>query len=168
MDTTKSITLLTFGIIAIAISMLIIKWITNKLKSKSNVDHTLNISLNIWIGFLVLAYFIILGKSLVLLNEGIDNILNSAKTNILWKIVQTSSVFWGLTLVWFFVWYFISGYLTLLLLNTKSDSIEADRDNWSYFLTRGIILVGAVFVITPVFEILLRIFIPSIEIPFYH
>ena len=168
MDTTKSIALLTFSIIAIAISMLIIKWLTNKLKSKSNPDHTLNISLNIWIGFLVLAYFIILGKSLVLLNEGVDIILNSAITNILWKIVQTSSIFWGLTLVWFFVWHFISGYLTLLLLNTKSDSIEVDRNNWSYFLTRGIILAGSVFVVTPVFEILLRIFIPAIEIPFYH
>ena len=52
-------------------------------------------------------------------------------------------------------------------IDTAAD-YEMESDNYSYFLIKGILLIGLILSFMPVYEIILSAFIPSVQIPFYH
>jgi hypothetical protein len=98
----------------------------------------------------------------------LDNIYKNILDNLYGQLIETTSLFIGLSAVWFLILYFISNLLSVTIVGKRKNMNEIESDNVSYFLIKGILIIGFVFCLSPVFEIILRRFIPSIEIPFYH
>ena len=74
----------------------------------------------------------------------------------------------GLGVVWFVVWFYIANLLAVIIVGKRIDSNEMEADNRSYFLIKGFLVIGFMLCLLPIFETLLRVFMPSVEIPFYH
>ena len=168
MNTSKTIALTIAGLVAIAIVLLIIQLLLKKLKPKSEIDGRLKLSYGIWFVTLFIAASIVNSKTISVLSEAIDNIYKMNIPNMLGESAKATSLFIGLGVVWFVVWFYIANLLAVIIVGKRIDSNEMESDNRSYFLIKGFLVIGFMLCLLPIFETLLRVFMPSIEIPFYH
>lgn len=167
MDTTKIITLTVIGIIAIAISLTITQLFLRKAKSKSENEGKINLAYGVLFLTWVVAFSILNLKSLSILNEYTDTIYKTNSANPLVDITKTSVLFIGLTNFWLILWYFITKAFSILISGKRTDVNEIENNHYTYFLMKGIVFIGFVYCLMPVFEMLLRTFLPTIEIPYY-
>jgi len=168
MNTSKTIALTTSAVIAIAIMLFIIQLLVRKLKLKSEQDGKLKTSYGVWFACLSIEALIVTGETINLLSTAFDNIYKNISNNLLGQLVKTGSLFIGLCALWFLLWYFIGNLLSVTIVGKRKNENEIEANNVSYFLIKGILIIGFIFCLSPVFEIILRNFIPSIQIPFYH
>lgn len=168
MDTTKTIILSIAALIALAIIVLIIRVLLRKAKNKNAEDGRIKLSWWIWFAGLFLSGSLITAKAISIFSEAVDNIYKINSTKAILESFKTGSLFIGLSIVWLLLWYFIVNTLSVLITGKRNEANEIDSDNYSFFLVRGILLIGFTICLLPVFEIILRAFIPSVQIPFYH
>jgi hypothetical protein len=168
MNAQKTIILIFAGIVSIAISLLIIQLLMKKFKQKIGNNGELNKSFTIYFSILFLAFSFVQIKSITIMSEAVDNIYKIQSTNVVLEIFKTTSIFIGMSSLWYLLWYFISNIFTIIVTGNRKDLIEFEKDNYSYFLIKGFILIGVILSLSPILESFLRFFIPSIQIPFYH
>ena len=168
MNTSKTIALTISAIITIAIMLFIIQLLLRKLKPKSEQEGRLKTSYGVWFTCLFIGASIVTGETINLLSIALDNIYKNISNNIFGQLVKTGSLFIGLSALWFLLWYFISNLLSVTIVGKRKNENELEANNVSYFLIKGILIIGFIFCLSSVFEIILRSLIPSIEIPFYH
>lgn len=168
MDTTKIITLTSFGITAFAISLTVIQLIIRKEKTKSENEGKIRLAYGILFATWVVAFTFLNFKSLSILNEFIDTISKLNVNNPLTDIVKTSVIFIGLMNVWLILWHFITNVFSILFLGKRKDIHEVENNNYVYFLVKGIVFISFIYSTMTIYENLLRFFLPNIEIPFYH
>jgi hypothetical protein len=168
MNTSKIIALTISAIIAVAIMLFIIQLLLRKLKPKSEQEDKLNTSYGIWFSSLFIGASIVIGEAISLLSIALDNIYKNTSQNLLIEIVKTTSLFIGISVLWFLLWYFMSNLLSVTIVGKRKSQNEVEVNNISYFLIKGILVIGFIFCLSSVFEIILRNLIPSIQIPFYH
>lgn len=101
------------------------------------------------------------------MSEYIDTVYKTNSANHLAEIAKTSVLFIGLTNVWLILWYFITQAFSLLIAGKRTDVNEIENNHYTYFLMKGIVFIGFIYCLMPVFEMLLRTFLPTIEIPYY-
>lgn len=168
MNTQKTVILIIVGIIAVAISVLIIQLLLKKAKLKAEVNGTLNKSFAIYFSMLFLSTSVIQIKSISILSEAVDNIFKLKIEGAVFEVLKTSSIYTGISSLWFLLWYFVANVFAVISIGKRDDLIEIEKDNYTYFLIKGIILFGTIISLSSIFEMLLKFFIPSIQIPFYH
>jgi len=168
MNTTSEILLIICCIITIAMGIFIVQILLRKLRLKSESETKIKISYGIWIMSLFVAYCINTAKTIEILNEAYDTIMKVNQSDALSKILQTSSVFIGLNILWFIIWYSLSNVLSTILIGKRNIIKEMEQDNISYFLIRGVILVGVIISFLILYESILRVFLPNIKVPFYY
>jgi hypothetical protein len=83
------------------------------------------------------------------------------------EIAKTSVLFIGLTNTWLIIWYYITKALSVLFTGKRNEVNEIESNNYVYFVSKGVVFIGFVYSLMPVFEDVLRIFFPIIEIPYY-
>lgn len=168
MNTSKTITLAIAGLVAIAIVLLVIQLLLKKMKLKSEIDGRLKLSYGIWFVTLFIAASIVNSKSISILSEAMDNIYKMNTQKILTESIKAISLFIGLSVVWFVIGVYVANFLVVIIVGKRKDSNEMEADNYSYFIIKGFLVIGIVFSLLPIFETLLRAFITSVQLPFYH
>lgn len=168
MSTPKTIELTIVGIVAIIITLLTIQMLLRKLKMKSEQEGLLKNSFGVWFATLFIAATITMGRTIAILGEAIDNIYKNILKNILGEVAKTATLYIGLSVFWFIILFFIGNFLSRTIFGDRNDENEIESDNVSYFLIKGILIIGFNVCLLPVFEILLRTFMPNVQIPFYH
>lgn len=167
MDTTKIITLTVIGIIAMAISLTVTQLFLRKAKTKSENEGKINLAYGILFLGWVITFSLLNMKALSIMNEYIDTVYKTNSANHLADIAKSSVLFIGLTNVWLILWYFITQAFSLLIAGKRKDVNEIENNHYTYFLMKGIVFIGFISCLMPVFEMLLRTFLPTIEIPYY-
>jgi hypothetical protein len=168
MNTSKTTALIITGLITIAIVLFIIQLLLRKLRRRSELNNKLKLSYGIWFSALFIAAVLVTAKSIVVLVESIDNVYKINFINPVAEIAKATSLFTGLSAVWFLIWYFIANLLSVLITGNRNEVNEMEADNYVYFLIKGILFIGYILCLLPIFETLLRAFMPSVELPFYH
>jgi hypothetical protein len=168
METIKEIILLVLCIIVLAMGYLSIRLLLQKFKFITESDNKTKVSYGLWLAVLIITYSVNSTKTIGLLVEAFDTISKLNVGNLYLQMFQTSAIFIGLNIVWFIVWYFFSDLLLMIVLGKRHIIKELENDNISYFLVRGAILFGIVLSFLSVYETLLRVFLPTINVPFYH
>lgn len=168
MNTPKTISLAIAGLIAIVISLLVIQLLLKKSKSKSETDGKLKTSYGIWFITLFVAISIVNYKMISILSEAIDNIYKMNTSNIIKETAKATSLFIGLGAVWFVVWFYIANVFAIIIVGKRTEVKEMESDNHSYFLVKGILVIGFILSLLPIFETFLKLFMPSVDMPFYH
>lgn len=168
MNTTKLITLALIAIISLAISLLTTQFVFKKIKATSESQEKFNLAFGVFFTSWVISFSMLNQKIVVILNEFIDLVYKTASTGQLITIVKSSILFIGLSNCWLLVCYFLTRVVSDLIAGKRTLINEIESNHYVYFLMYGFVFVSFVFSSIPIFEIILRIFLPNIEIPFYH
>ena len=166
MNTTNLIITALVGIIAIALFVLAIQFLSKKINFEE--EGKLKTAFAVWISFSIASFTLLLSSALKAVSGAIEVILGIAKTENTLPVIEKVALFIGFTFMWFVETYFITQFITAILLGKRTDSIEIDRNNYNYFIIKGIILMAFTFAFLSVFENFLRMFSPVVETPFYH
>jgi len=168
MNTIKIIILTVTGIVVVAIMLLVIQLLLRKVKLKSETDFKIKSSYGIWFASLFIAATVLTLKTVSYLSEAIDNIYKIASLNRTTEILKIISLYIGLSVIWFFLCYIVAKVFSAIIVGVKNEQEEMGLDNVHYFLIRGITTIGLTFSLSTILEIILRIFMPNIQIPLYH
>lgn len=164
----KTISLIIIIVIGIAINLTIIKLLLSKLY-KNVDDNTFNkSSFIIEFTSLFIASSIVFSKSIYAANEAIDTILKLRLNNAFFETIKVSAVYFGLNILWLLFLYFISIPLSSIVIGNRTQKTEMDNNNHSFFIVKGLILLGLVIISLSLQESICRIFIPSISTPIFH
>lgn len=167
MDITKTITLTSVSIIAFAISLTVTQLLIRKEKTKSESEGKILLAYGILFSSWVICFSLLNFKTLSVLNEFADTIYKVNTANPLTEIAKTSVLFIGLTNTWLIIWYYTTKALSVLFSGKRNEVNEIESNNYVYFVLKGIVFIGFVYSLMPVFEVVLRTFFPNIEIPYY-
>lgn len=167
MDIKKIITLSIIGIIAFAISLVVTKWFIRKERLKSEESGKILLAYGVLFSSWVISFSILNLKMLSTMDEFIDIIIKINNENPILVIAKTSILLIGITNVWLVFSHFITKALSILIASKRIDVIEIETNNFVYFVLKGIVFIGSVYSLMPVFESILRTILPNIEIPYY-
>lgn len=165
---TKLIILLVASLVGLFVMIFIIQFLLRKSRSKTITEGKLTSSFGILFTTLFISAAIITAKSINLFAEALDNIYKIQPDKLIIESTKTGLIFIGLTGLWFIIWYLIVKVLSVYVTGKRSDEKEFESDNYAYFLVRGAMLIGFHLCLLPVLEIIIRMFMPAIQIPFYH
>lgn len=167
METTKTITLLCTGVIAVTISLTLTRLLIRKEKISSEKEGKIILSYGILFTSWVLGFSLLNLKTISVLNEYFDMVYKVYSSNHLIEISKTGILFIGLTNLWLVFWHYVTKVLSLLFLGRRDSQNEMESNNYVYFLVNGTIFISFIYILMPIFENALRTFFPELEIPFY-
>lgn len=167
METTKTITLLCTGVIAVTISLTLTRLLFRKEKISSEKEGKIILSYGILFTSWVLGFSLLNLKTITVLNEYFDMVYKINPSNHLIEISQTSVLFIGLTNFWLVFWHYVTKVLSLLFLGRRVSQNEMESNNYVYFLVNGTIFISFIYILMPIFENTLSSFLPELGIPFY-
>lgn len=157
------------GVVAFSLMLMLIQFLASKLKVKPKADDTINISYSIWVGSLLISFTIFLKVALELVENAIEVLIYSKTIdNTFVAVMEKIAIFSGFSFLFTFLAYFVITQILNLLIGPRVDSIEMEKNNFGYFIIKGLILVMLALSLVTVFEHFLRWFMPAVETPFYH
>lgn len=165
MNTSNLIVTTIVGIVAIALFILIIQLISKKINYEE--EGKLKMAFALWVGFLTFSFALLLSNCLMATSNAIEVILGLPKSENTLQIIEKIALFVGFTFVWFVIVYFVIQFISAILLGKRNDNIEIDRNNYGYYIIKGIFFLTLTFSLLPVFENFLRLFSPIVNTPFY-
>jgi hypothetical protein len=167
METNKILILSVFGVLALAMSLTITQIFLRKAKSVSELDGKIKSSYAILFLTWISGFIMVNTKSMTIMSEYIDVISKTNRPNHLAETAKIASIFIGLGSVWFIILYYTIKVFSSLFVGKRNVIIEVENDHFAYFLIRGLVFLGFAYSLLPVFEILLRYFLPKFDFPFY-
>jgi hypothetical protein len=157
------------AIVAIALMLMAIQFLSKKLNIKTETEEKFNPSYCIWFGTLLISFILFLKVALELVENSIELLIaDNSINNTFIAVMEKIAIFTGFSFIFTFVAYYIVNTILKYLIGNRTDSIEMKKGNLGYFIIKGIILLSFVFSIITVFEHFLRWFAPSVATPFYH
>jgi hypothetical protein len=157
------------AIVSTALMLITIQYLAKRQNILFEKEQKINISYSIWLTSLMVAFFILLKVSVELIENSIELIINSKSTeNAFVEVMQKISIFIGFTFIFTFLSYYIVHSLLKLVIGNRIDSIEIQKDNYGYFIVKGLVLILFVISLITIFEHFLNWFMPTVETPFYH
>ncbi len=157
------------AIVATALMIMALQFLTKKLNIKPDVEEKTNTSYAIWSTSLFIAFFMFLKVALEQTENAIEVIIYSKEIeNTFTEVMQKIIIFTGFTFFFTFLSYYIVNLIFNILLGSKVDSYEIDRNNIGYFIFKGAVLLLLVFSLISIFEHFLRWFAPVTNTPFFH
>lgn len=154
-------------LISFTLLLFIIHLLLKHFKAKIDEEGKIKISYGIWFAALFLSGSNIITSIVAIGLEATDNIYKMQPTGIIMELIRATACIIGLGFVWFLIWYFIVKFLIKMVYKTD-DEQEMANDNYTYFLMKGVVLLGTIFSLSAIFELMLRMTIPTIDLPFYH
>jgi len=157
------------AIVAIALMIMALQFLTKKLNIKPEVEDKINTSYAIWSTSIFITFFMFLKVALEQTENAIEVIIYSKTIdNTFIEVMQKIVIFIGFTFFFTFLSYYVVNAITKITFGNKVDSIEIERDNKGYFIMKGSILLLLVFSLITIFEHFLRWFAPAVNTPFFH
>jgi hypothetical protein len=168
METTKTITLLCTGVIAVTISLTLTRFFLRKEKISSEKEGKIILSYGILFTSWVLGFSLLNLKTISVLNDYFDMVYKVNSSSSLIEISKTCILFIGLTNLWLVFWYYVAKVLSIIFLGQRDSINEIDSNNYVYFIIKGAIFISFIYILIPIFENTLRTFFPVVLIPIYH
>lgn len=167
MNTIKYISISVSIILTFIILLLIIRLFLKPFKVIKDEEENIKKSYSIWFFALFLT-----GSGIIyfLMNatfEAIDVIIRMNQEGILMQIAKVISSLFLVGFGWFIVCCFIVNRLFGWFYK-KADANAMNSDDVGFFMMKSAVLFGFIFGLSPILQMLLKLVIPQIEIPFYH
>ncbi|WP_448698113.1 hypothetical protein ACFGVR_14930 [Mucilaginibacter sp. AW1-3] len=168
MNPIKMITLTLAAITTTALMLSTIQLLLRQVRSQSENDFRIKSAYGIWFASLAVAAILVSAKSILFLDEAADNLYKIMPVNLYWELAKTASLYMGLSVVWFLLWFFVAKAMAVTTLGMRREAEEMDLNNACYFLIRGLIFIGLVFCLSPVLDMVFRLVLPNVPLTFYH
>lgn len=155
-------------LIGIMLFLTMLNVILRKFKAKYNEEGNINLSFGIWFSTLFIACTLILEKTFFKTTESVEILLRLNTLDVYLDIGKAIGLLLGLAILWFFFWYFISHFLIKIVIREANDEAQMASNNYSYFLIKGIALIGMLVSASDLLTMILNLCVPSIEIPLFN
>lgn len=157
------------AICATTLMLIFILYFAKRKNIKIDTNQKVNISYAVWIISIMIAFFLYLKPALELVENSIETIIYSTTIdNTFIAVLQKIMIFTGFTYIFTFLSYFVTDNIAKLLMGNRLETLEMEKENIGFFLIKGILLIGLVFTLTPIFQHFLNWFMPVVNTPFYH
>jgi hypothetical protein len=157
------------AIIAIALLLLVVQFISKRQKINLGLDSQINLSYSIWINTLMISFVLFLKVALELIENSIETIISSKTIdNTFLAVMEKISIFVGFTFLFTFFSYYLINFIIKIFLGNRQINIEIKNNNIGYFIINGLSLILFTYSILNIFEHFLRWFSPVVSTPFYH
>ena len=157
------------AIIAIAIMLLMVQFISKRQKINLGLEPQINLSYSIWISTIMFTFVLFLKVALELIENSIETIIYSETIdNTFLAVMEKISVFVGFTFFITFFSYYLITIIMRMFFGNKQLNVEIENNNIGYFSINGISLILFTYSILDLFEHFLRWFSPVVSTPFYH
>ena len=157
------------AVVATALMIMAIQFITKKLNIKPETEEKINTSYAIWLMSIFIAFFMFLKIALEQTENTIEVIIYSKTIdNTFIEVMQRIAIFTGFTFFFTFLSYYIVNAIFKLSMGSRIDSYEIEKNNIGYFIIKGLVLILFVLSLITIFEHFLRWFAPEVDTPFYH
>jgi hypothetical protein len=167
MDTNKILILSVLGILALATSLTITQIFLRKVKSVSEFEGKIKPSYAILFLTWMSGFTMLNTKIMTVMSENIDTISKTNATNPLPEIAKIASIFIGLGSTWLIILHYTTIAFSALFAGRRNELREVENNHFAYFLMRGLVFLGFAYSLLPAFEIMLRNFLPTFDLPFY-
>lgn len=167
MNTIKYISITASIIVAYIILLFIIRFLLSGFKVIKDEEENIKKSYGIWFSALFvtgsgLIYFLINATF-----EAIDLFIRIKQEMVSIEIIKIIGSLFLIAFSWFVIWQFVVSRLCNWLYR-KSDAQSMDTNDIGFFLIKSALLIGVIFGLSPLLQMLLKLVMPQIEIPFYH
>ena len=167
--TTQSIILtICAGFVAFGLLLFLAQFLSRKLRVNSETETGIKPSFAINVGSIIIFGCILFAKALPMIPEGFGVQWRQYSESFVLDAFQFTATIIGFTFLWIVVQYYISNTLLPILLGKRDEVIEMERDNFSFFLIKAFLLIGLSMMFSNALEDFLRLFMPVLDIPFYH
>lgn len=157
------------AIIAIAIMLLIVQFISKRQKINLELEPQINLSYSIWISTIMISFVLFLKVALELIENSIETIIYSKIIdNTFLAVMEKISIFVGFTFFITFFSYYLTSMIMRMLFGNRQLNVEIENNNIGYFIINGISIILFTYSILNNFEHFLRWFVIKVETPFYH
>ena len=157
------------AVVATVLMLMVIQFLTKKQNIKSETEEKINTSYAIWLSSILVTFFMFLRIALDQTENAIEVIIYSKTIDDTFvQVMQKIAIYTGFTFLFTFISYYIVHNVLKLTLGNRIDSLEIEKDNRSYFIIKGVLLILLVFCLVNIFEHFLRWFAPVVDTPFYH
>lgn len=167
MEAQKLITLFITGLIALAVGTAMIQLLLKKLNLNSK-EQSLTLSYALFISGLYIAYGLITGKTIQLLVSTLDVLYRANKEHLIWETTKSTAIFLGCGILWFIVGFLLSGFLISVITGKQNIKSAIEDNNYPYILIRCFLFITFIITFNAIIEKFLSLFIPVIDIGFYH
>lgn len=164
----KTISIIVIIIIGIAINLTIIKFLLSKVYKINDNNPFVSSSFLTELISMFLASLMLFTKSIYAIDETFEIVYKLRLANPFFEVLKATSLYFGLDILWFVAFYFISIPLTSILFENTNQKIEMEKTNYTFFIIKGLILTGLVIASLSLQESVYRSFIPSISTPIFH
>jgi hypothetical protein len=155
------------GILSFVISMTVMQLLMRREKAKSELQGKIVMAYGFLFSGWVISFSLLNFKTISILYEFADVIYKVNNVDPLTELAKTSILFLGLANFWVIIWYYISKALLVLFTGKRNYANEVENNNSAFFLLKGVLFIGLIYSLMPVFEVVLRAFFPNLEVPFY-
>lgn len=166
MEIKKTIVLIIIGVISIVISLTVTQLFLKKEKLSSESNGQINLSYGILFSTWIIGFSLLNFKSISTLNEFITVIMKIKTVDFNMQIFKTSVLFIGILNFWLILCFYTIEVLSTFYLGKRKNKNEIINNNYSYFIIKGLLNIGLIYCLMPIFELFLKGFFP-IETPFY-
>lgn len=167
MNTTKIMILSVAVLVMLSMILFLAQFLLNRGRAAPE-DKKPGLATSIWLMTLFLSGIPLTSRTINVFSEAIDNIYKINPSDALSNIFKTGSLLTGIAILWLLIWYLLSNSLSMVVTQKKNARQEAEAGNYMFFIIRGIISIGFIICLLPAFEMILRTFMPHIDVPFYH
>lgn len=163
----KEFILYCFGVLSFVIFLTSTQLFFRKEKNASEAEGKFVLAYGLLFLSWIFSFAILNYKTLYVLVEFSDTLYKVKRVSPETDLLTTGFLFIGISVFWMFFCYLIANTLSFLSFGRRTSLNEIKSDNYVYFIIKGSVFVGLTSTLLPIYELILRMFLPEIEIPFY-
>jgi len=167
MEQTKFTLLLSYAVIATALSITVINLLIRGLRRQMLKKNVVPPSFGIWYSLLLLTLSVLSYTAFHQFNLALDVLLLRNPDQFWLECIKTASLYLGISYMVFVIWFYAIGLLNGIILGNRKDLPEIESNNYSYVLIKGVLLFSSVWLLVMPIENLLRLLGPRLE-PLFH
>jgi hypothetical protein len=150
------------------VMLLVLRFVFRKVKNADGqIAVQFKAAFGVWFASLFLAAGVALHRAISVLSDAID-ITFRISDDLAIGLLQVSAIFTGLTLALVLLGTTVSKFLLTVFFGKRNTVKEIAENDVGYFILYGAVILGFIISILPIFEILLRMFVPIVSMQFYH
>ncbi|RZJ68707.1 MAG: hypothetical protein EOO50_00575 [Flavobacterium sp.] len=166
---TQSIALtIVSGLIVFGFLFFLIKIFSRKFKTITETESETKISYSLYTFGILIGGCILFSKAIPLIPQGFEIQWNQHQESFVLEALEFVATVIGFSFLWLGVIHFSVDALTFVIMGKRDEKIEMERNNFSFFLTKSIAFVGLSILASSIIENFLRLFMPTLDMPFYN
>lgn len=161
------LSLLTLGVVSFITMISFTKFLFKSLRKEESENGKISISYAVLMSGWLLGYALLNYNMIVVFSEFFESSEKINSNDLLVNCSEVGMLFIGTTILWNFICLQFVKVFSILFFGKRNYPLEMSANHVSFFFCQSVMLLALIVTTLPVFEVVLRMFLPTISVPFY-